>query len=111
MRRIPALIRIAGGILLTAASWLAATQFGAQAQDSTHAISGQVNIHTVEKVDLNQAAAEDLIRLPGITAQLAERVIKNRPYRKLDDLVTRRILGKKEFARVRELVTVGGGYP
>jgi len=38
---------------------------------------------------------------------VAERIVRHRPYKKLDDLVTRRVLGKKEFARIREQVVVG----
>ena len=58
------------------------------------------------KVDLNQAKLEELSRLPGITPILAERIARQRPYRKLDDLVTRKVLGKKQFARIREYVVV-----
>jgi DNA uptake protein ComE-like DNA-binding protein len=63
------------------------------------------------KVDLNQAGVDELRRLPGITPEIAERIVKNRPYRKLDDLVTRKVLGKKQFARVRELVIVSRVTP
>ena len=63
------------------------------------------------KVDLNQAGVEELRRLPGITPEIAERIVRNRPYRKLDDLVTRKVLGKKQFARVRELVIVSRVRP
>ena len=63
------------------------------------------------KVDLNQAGLEELRRLPGITPQIAERIVRNRPYRKLDDLVSRKVLGKKQFARVRELVVINRVTP
>jgi DNA uptake protein ComE-like DNA-binding protein len=66
---------------------------------------------SASKVDVNRAAAKELSRLPGMTVQDAERVVLNRPYRKLDDLVTRKILGKKQFAQIKELIVAGKGKP
>ncbi len=60
------------------------------------------------KVDINTAAAADLERLPGITRKLSQRIIANRPYRKIDDLVRRKVLGRKQLAGIKEYITVGG---
>ena len=59
------------------------------------------------KVDVNRATVKDLSRLPGMTIQDAERIIQYRPYKKLDDLVTRKVLGKKRFAQIKELIVAG----
>jgi DNA uptake protein ComE-like DNA-binding protein len=61
------------------------------------------------KVDLNRATLEDLCSLPGINRETGQRLIKHRPYRRLDDLVVRKILSRKQFARIREYVSVGVG--
>ncbi len=65
------------------------------------------------KVDINSAPATDLERLPGITQKLSQRIIANRPYRKIDDLVRRKVLGRKQLAGIKEYITVGspGGDP
>ena len=69
------------------------------------------------KVDINSAPAADLERLPGITQKLSQRIIANRPYRKIDDLVRRKVLGRKQLAGIKEYITVGslggdsGGMP
>jgi competence protein ComEA len=59
------------------------------------------------KVDINTASADDLERLPGITSQLSQRIIVNRPYRKIDDLVRRKVLGRKQLAAIKEQIVVG----
>ena len=58
------------------------------------------------KLDVNRVAASELSSLPGVSAELAERIVRNRPYRKLDDLITRKVLGKKQFARIRDFIVI-----
>ncbi len=58
------------------------------------------------KVDLNVASTRELQRLPGFGPELAERVVRHRPYHKLDELVARKVLGRKEFARIKERIRV-----
>jgi competence protein ComEA len=113
MRRTVLLISLGGALLLGAVAWLAAEQrtgrqAGPRAAETTDAAAG-VNIRS--KVDLNQAGLEELTKLPGITPVLAQRIVQHRPYRKLDDLVSRKVLGKKQFARIREFVVVNSRAP
>ena len=61
----------------------------------------------VRKVDLNTASREELVGLPGLGESLADKIIRNRPYRKIDDLVSRKILGRKQMALIKAHVTVG----
>jgi len=61
------------------------------------------------RVDLNSAGIEEIARLPGMTTQTAERIIGNRPYRNLDELITKKVVGRKEFAQIREYVVVRSG--
>jgi competence protein ComEA len=48
-------------------------------------------------LDLNRATREQLMGLPGMTAEKADRVIAGRPYKKPGELVTKRILPKSEY--------------
>ena len=106
MRRLLVLAGIGGlSIWIGAGMWVVAAQ-PETGESSTRRLVG-TNGSSPGKVDLNRASAQDLVSLPGITVDVADRIIRHRPYRKLDDLVTRRILGKKEFARIREQVVVG----
>jgi DNA uptake protein ComE-like DNA-binding protein len=107
MRRAFVLIGAGGALVLAGMAWLAAAQLGGRDEsilaESSDAV---VKVPMQAKVDLNQASRQELEHLPGITPALAERIAKHRPYRKLDDLVTRKVLGKKQFARIREFVVV-----
>lgn len=58
------------------------------------------------KTDLNSASLRELEKLPGMGTELAERVIRHRPYRKLDELIARKVLGRKQFARIKDRVRV-----
>jgi DNA uptake protein ComE-like DNA-binding protein len=106
MRRVLVLVGI-GGLLLLAAG-VAGTE-PAQSGSGGVASTGETssNGSIAVKVDLNRATPEELSRLAGVGPEVVERIIRNRPYKKLDDLVTRKILSKKEFARIREQVVVG----
>jgi competence protein ComEA len=56
-------------------------------------------------LDLNAATKEQLVTLPGITSAEAERVIAGRPYKKPEDMVTRRIMSKTEYDKIADRVT------
>ena len=108
MRRTFLLISAAAFLVLAGLAWMAAAQLGGKdtSSQSTDGADVSERVRPQVKVDINQAGLDELTKLPGITPALAQRIAQNRPYRKLDDLVTRRILGKKQFARIREFVVV-----
>jgi len=56
---------------------------------------------------LNSATKEQLMMLPGINAGDADRITAGRPYNRPEDLVTRRIISKKKYDRVSDLLKVG----
>ena len=64
-----------------------------------------------ERLDLNLAGPKELERLPGFTEALSRRIIAHRPYRKIDDLVRMKVLGRKELAAIKEFVTIRLGEP
>jgi DNA uptake protein ComE-like DNA-binding protein len=60
-----------------------------------------------QRVDINTASVRELERLPGMGPELVERIVQSRPYRKLDELITRKVLGRKQFARIKDRIRVG----
>ena len=56
--------------------------------------------------DLNRASKNQILTLPGMTSQLADRIIAERPYKDPQQLVTRRILSSQQYDQVKDLVTV-----
>ncbi len=105
MRRAVLLIGIAGGVLLGALLWLSKPQTVVEPPTPAPATDKVARV----KVDVNQASREELLGLPGMSPELATKIIQHRPYRKLDDLVSQKVLGKKEFARIREYIVVRRG--
>jgi len=59
------------------------------------------------RIDINTASVRVLDKLPGIGPELAERIMRHRPYKKLDDLITKKVLGRKQFARIKDRIRVG----
>ncbi len=59
------------------------------------------------RIDINTAPPRTLDRMLGIGPELAERIVKHRPYKKLDELITRKVLGRKQFARIKDRIRVG----
>ena len=71
------------------------------------AANGRPASQALAKVDINTASAMELERLPGMTGKLSQRIIAHRPYRKIDDLVRRKVLGRKQLAGITEYISVG----
>ena len=67
-------------------------------------------------LDVNEASAPELARLPGIGPALATRIVQARPFAALDELARVRGLRPVTLARVRPLLTILergtlGGFP
>jgi hypothetical protein len=56
-------------------------------------------------LDLNHATRDQLLALPGITAEDADRMIDRRPYGNPGQLVTRHVVSKGEYDRISDRVT------
>ena len=58
----------------------------------------------MEMVDINSAAKEDLAKCPGITDEIADKIIAGRPYKSKMALVTNKTLTKAEYAKVKGMI-------
>lgn len=65
-----------------------------------------VRLYRRANVDLNQCSREDLLRVPGLTEALADRIIDNRPYRHRLDLVARMVVPSGVYQNIRDMVGV-----
>ncbi len=68
------------------------------AQTSTIGQKSQINI--------NSASLAILDSLSGIGQTLAQRIIDNRPYQAIEDLVSRKVVGQKEFDKIKDQLSV-----
>ena len=59
------------------------------------------------KIDINSApiAELDKLELPGTKPSLSERIEGGRPYKQIDDLVTKKVISAEEFKLIQNLVT------
>jgi len=57
-------------------------------------------------LDLNKCTREELLQLPGISDETAERILDNRPYRSKFDLLNRLIVSEALYSRLRSQVYV-----
>ena len=68
------------------------------ASDTKDAVSGN------KRLDLNSATKDELAALPGMTADDAQKVIDNRPYKMKSDLVKKNVVSADEYAKIKDSV-------
>lgn len=61
-------------------------------------------LDTESKININSAARDELMRLPGIGEVMANRIIEHRPYRSIDALLKVAGIGKKRLQQIRTYV-------
>src|SRR5512147_1270900 len=57
------------------------------------------------KIDLNTAPESDLTALPGIDEATAQKIVSMRPFKSSQQLVSKNIVTKEEFTKIRNRVT------
>lgn len=58
------------------------------------------------KVNINTATQAELEALSGIGPVTASKIISGRPYSKIEDLLTLKILSKKVFDQIKDSISV-----
>jgi len=77
-------------------------------QDATAVAEGvRDGLKGNKPLDLNTCSRGELLELPGVTRERADRIIAARPFGSTDELVNRHILSQAEYDRVRDRIRVG----
>ena len=56
------------------------------------------------RVDINHASVDELLKVPGMTASWAGRIVHFRPYRTKQDLLERGVLPSDVYDRIKDYV-------
>jgi DNA uptake protein ComE-like DNA-binding protein len=57
-------------------------------------------VSSTPKVDLNSATREELMKVPGIGEAIADKIIAGRPYKAKNELLTRKLVNRAEYAKL-----------
>lgn len=57
-------------------------------------------------IDINSADIDELDSLPGIGKVTAQKIIDNRPYQSIDDLLNKKIINKSTFEKIKNLISI-----
>ena len=60
-----------------------------------------------DKVNLNMATVDELVALPGVGDVTAAKIIAARPYKRVDELLGRKVVNKSVYSKIQDKVTVG----
>lgn len=60
---------------------------------------------TATPVNINTASANDLVLFLGLTKEVADRVVSNRPYRLRGELVSKQVVARATFAVIKDRIT------
>jgi len=61
---------------------------------------------SVATIDINSASSSELDALPAIGMVTAEKIISNRPYTDIGELVSKKVMGQKTFDKVKDMISV-----
>ena len=98
MAKKPVLTLIVLAGLIVAAS-LAPSAGLAQQAPAVPAVPGLAKL-----VDINKASIDDLKKVPGLDESLAKKVVGGRPFKSVDELLSKKILSKDVFDKVKPLL-------
>ncbi len=57
-----------------------------------------------DRVDINHASVEELMKVPGMTRSWAGRIVRFRPYRAKTDLLQRGVVTSQVYSRIEDYI-------
>jgi competence protein ComEA len=100
----PLLALLAAGPLAAQAKPAKAPAAAADTMAKKDKMAGHNAAQAAEPLDLNSATREQLEALPGIGTAYADKIIKGRPYSRKDELVSKKVLPKSVYGKIKEKV-------
>ena len=59
-----------------------------------------------DTININSASSAELDTLPAIGMVTAEKIISNRPYGEIGELVSKKVVGQKTFDKIKDMISV-----
>jgi DNA uptake protein ComE-like DNA-binding protein len=88
-----------------AALWISATAFGQATKAPAAAEPAKAAAKTAtEKLDINTATKEQLMKLPGIGEALSQKIIDGRPYKAKNELTQKKIIPEATYSKISDLI-------
>ncbi|MGZ3581053.1 MAG: ComEA family DNA-binding protein [Syntrophales bacterium] len=78
----------------------------APATGAMKAAGQKVEVAKKELIDINTASKEQLKSIPGVGDAYAQKIIDGRPYAKKDQLVSKKIVPKDTYDKIKDLIIV-----
>ncbi len=72
--------------------------------DSSSQVKG-ASAQALDLININLASAENLDTLPGVGAVTAEKIINNRPFATINELLDKKIVSAKVFTQIKDRIT------
>ena len=72
----------------------------------TLAKEGSQQIEASSLINLNSGTIDELDQLPGIGQVTANKIITGRPYSTIDELLTKKVVNKSVFEKIKDLVSL-----
>ena len=91
-------------VALLFALGVAATPVLAQKDAPKPGAAGGAKTMPTEKVDINSASPSELQQLPGIGDALAKKIDENRPYKRKDELVQKKVIPGPTYEKIKDHV-------
>ena len=60
----------------------------------------------IEIININKGTIDELDTLPGIGKVTAEKIINNRPYSSIEELVSKKVVNKSVFEKIKNLISL-----
>ena len=69
-----------------------------------HTPPAHVSIPPEDRIDINHATIEQLLKAPGLTRVWADRIVRFRPYHAKNELIDRGILPANVYQRIKDYI-------
>jgi DNA uptake protein ComE-like DNA-binding protein len=57
-----------------------------------------------QRIDINHASVDELLKVPGLTRGWAERIVRYRPYRTKQDLFEKGVVNSQVYDHIKDFV-------